>query len=247
MPKKVYTEEERKAIGERLRKGREAKVEEVKVETPPAQEVITNEDLQHLLKRIAELERGAQFKSPQAQVTSKGLIGTFEKYNVDPKLYPDPRLRLADEPRLKRFAFDVNYELGFEVSTTSYTTQDGINTKEPKFDIELYKIVMDEDGEPTTGRYVIRRATFHEDPQAALAIAREHGLQVDESNEADFLNEMRYLRFRDWLIEAFYPPKNDVSKSNKKEMVVGGKLVEYFEKSGVESQSIDFGQLKGKV
>jgi hypothetical protein len=261
MPKKNMTEAERKAVGERLAAGRAAKqaerivtsednydVKEVIHPEPQTDNSVTvsNDDLQTLLKRIAELESKQQFApnpyQPQApQITSRGLIGTFEKYNVDPTQYPDPCERLAKEPRLSRFAFDINYELDFKVSTTSYTTVDGINSKEPKFDIELYKIVMDEEtGDPTTGRYVIRKATFHEDPQAALVVAREQGLNVDEYNEAEFLNEMRYLRMRDWLVEAFYPPKTDATKSNRSERVVGGKLVEFFEKSSVDPTTIQF-------
>ncbi len=137
----------------------------------------------------------------------------------------------------------MNYELNWNTSVSQYKTADGINTKEPKFTIELNRIIIDEDtGESTNGRYTICRGIFHEDPDAALVVARDNGYTVEEWAEAEFLNEMRYLRIRDWLLEAFYPPKPSQEKKNKKEMVIGGKLVEYFEISSESTESVPFSQ-----
>jgi hypothetical protein len=138
--------------------------------------------------------------------------------------------------------------LEWKVGVSAYKTLDGVHTKEPKFEIQLNRVVMDEEtGEPTTGRFVISKAIFHEDPDAAMIVARENGVEVDESDEKAFLDEMRYLRIRDWLLECFYTPLITGKKSNKKEMVVGGKLVEYFEINSEDSSSIPFGQLQNKV
>jgi len=49
------------------------------------------------------------------------------------------------------------------------------------------------------------------------------------------------------LMEAFYPPVSTDTQSNKKQMVVNGKLVEYFEVNSEQSAGIPFGDLKTKV
>ena len=106
---------------------------------------------------------------------------------------------------------------------------------------------MDEETyEPTNMRYMLYQMIFHEDPQAAIATANEHGLKIDEKNEKQFLDEMRYLRMRDWLfgLEPFYPQKAQ-TKKNKRQEVIGNRLVEVYEVSGENPQSIPFSELKG--
>lgn len=174
---------------------------------------------------------------------SGSLVGTRDKFILDPKRYPDPRTRLADEPKLQRFAFKENYDMDWGVTVTQYQTKDGVNTREPKFTLKLRRIMFDDDtGLPTDNRYVVCQAIFHEDPEAALVIAHDNGYEVSEYSERDFLDEMRYLRLRDWLLEAFYPPKPQAT-SKKKEMVIGNRVVEVFTINGEGSQSIPFGQL----
>jgi hypothetical protein len=216
---------------------------------------ISSTEYADLLKQVnelkAELRRSAssQFTPQQnVQVNHQGkLTGTHDKYVVNPKNYPDPTPRLSSEPRLQRFAFPINYELEWNVSTTSYQTQDGVNMREPKFTIKLNRVVLNEEGEPTQGRYTLRQAIFHEDPQAAITVAQENGLEIDDFNEKDFLNEMRYLRIKAWLLEAFYPPKND-SKHGRKELVMGNQVVEYFEVAQVAgAPTMSFDQLKGQT
>lgn len=257
MPKKEWTEEERKAFGEKMKAARAKREEKLEaaaknIESAAPIETISGEPgIDELKAQIAELkaymfDNMNKEKSSQAggQVAGGRVVGTFEKYIVDPARYPDPRERLAKEPKLARFAFDDNYELDWDIKTVTYETKDGINTKEPKFQIELYRIIYnDETGEKTSGRYVVCRGTFFEDPQAALVVARENGLEVDEENEKQFLDEMRYLRIRDWLLEAFFTPRPS-AKREKKEMVVNGTIVQYFEINSEDGQSIPFNELK---
>lgn len=278
MPKKERTEAERKAWGEKMKQAKLAKKierEQQKNETytdsktadadlpgdtqEPAKETISQEDYQSLLAKIEELKSNSFedkmleiMKTMQggAQLTNRGVVGTVEKYSVDPKNYPDPRDRLAEEPKLQRFAFKHNYQLGWEIQISSYQTQDGINTKEPKFNLTLIRMVLDEEtGEPVVAPsgnlkvFDVCRLIFHEDPQAALAIARENGLEVPEETEKTFLDEMRYLRMRDWLLEAFIPPKRtDVAQ--KTQTVIGNKLVEVYEISSENSAKIPWGDMK---
>lgn len=272
MPKKNWTDEERAAFGEKMRQARLKKEthdqeildtlergEEEPIEAPeptPPQEpnkepqiTLSQEDYSSLLLRMQELE-SAQWRSfsdnqaPGSISTGGGkLTGTYEKYSTDKTLYPSPVNRLKIEPKLARFAFEINYELEFEVSESAYETIDGIRTKEPKFTLDLVRVIMDEEtGEPTPGRYVVCRLVMHEDPDAALVIARDNNITVETDDESLFLNEMRYLRMRDWLLECFYPAPIKAAK-NKKEVVIGGQLVEYFEVNSETSASIPFNQM----
>lgn len=175
---------------------------------------------------------------PQGQ-----LLGVHEKYIMSAKRYPDPRDRLTEELRLQRFAFKENYDMEWEVGVSQYQTIAGVNTREPKFTLKLRRIMFDDDtGLPTNNRYVVCQAIFHEDPEAALVIAQENGYEVTASSEKEFLDEMRYIRMRDWLMEAFYPPKPRVD-TKKKEMVVGNRVVEVFEINAETPQAIPFNQL----
>lgn len=205
----------------------------------------TEPNLGELQKQIQELKdmqwalmkgamAGQLAGTEQASADGGKLTGTFEKYALSPDLYPDPSERLAEEPKLQRFAFKMNYELSYEVKEVSYTTIDGIRTKEPRFDLTLVRVMLDEEtGEDTDGRYDICRIILHEDPDTALTIARNIGFDMDSMDEQMFLNEMRYIRMRDWLLEAFYPPKPDPQKQ-KRDMVINGKLVQYWQKNAEE-------------
>lgn len=252
MPKKDMTPEERKAFGEKMKAARAAKA-------PKAQpaEIATEESPSDLAKQVLELKAQMELllkmqqgssNNSGAQISNGRIVGTVERYLVDPAHYPDPREKLANEPKLQRFAFKTNYELVYEVQTTSYETKDGINTKEPRFNLELHRVVFDDDG-PTDKRVILRRLTFHEDPQAAIIIARENDLDPDTypGGEKVFLDDMRYLRTRAWLLEAFYPPKNDQTRSKIREEVIGGKMFQTFEISSRDSSTIDFGQLNKKL
>lgn len=199
-------------------------------------------DLQRQIQELKDMQwalmkgalAGTVGGNEQVNAENGKLTGTFEKYALSPDLYPDPSERLAEEVKLQRFAFKMNYELDYHVGDVSYTTIDNIRTKEPKFELTLVRVMLDEDtGEDTGGRYDICRLIMHEDPDTALTIARQVGFDMESLDEAMFLNEMRYIRMRDWLLEAFYPPKPD-PKKEKRDMVINGKLVQYWQKNAEE-------------
>lgn len=241
MPKKM-TEEEKKAWGAKMKAAREAKKTKEDIKVEPSPEIQSDTDVSELLKRVKELESKLT-QNQQPQVTAQGMIGTLTKYSLDPNKYPDPITRLANEARLKRFAFEDNYELKFDMTTVAYETRNGVNTEEPKFELQLIGKVFDEAGEPTNKRYIMRKLIFFEDPQAALTIARDNNLEIDQSDEDNFLNEMRYLRMRDWLMDLFYPkPANP--EGRKREEVIGNTLVEVYEISSETPKSIPFDQIK---
>jgi hypothetical protein len=256
MPRPAKGSPEAKAWAEKMRAARDLarnKNEEILTGPSPAPD---NDDVGELKKRLTELEsyiknlpRQTAPEPTKPQVGAAGLVGTYEKYSLGKNYYPDPCERLARETRLQRFAFPENYELKYDVTESRYKTIDGINTVEPKFTLKLIVKVFDEvTGEPTNKRYTILQGVFHEDPDAAIVIARDNGIEIDEENERDFLNEMRYLRFRDWLLEAFYPTPPPPSE-NKREVVVGNRLVEIFEVTSEHPESMGraFSQISKKL
>lgn len=258
------SEENRKKAGERLKAARLAKkaLAEAPSEITTEHEIIdqnlsladTVAQLQSQIQELLaekKLDRAAEVRAENPSMSDRGsLIGTFERYITAADFYPDPCERLALESRLARFAFGMNYELKFAVTTDSFTTIDNVRTREPRFTIELIRIILDEDtGEQTNQRYVVCRGIFHEDPDAAIEVARRMGIEIGEMSQRDFLNEMRYMQMRDWLLEAFYPPKSDEVQA-KREIVIGNKLVEVFEVSsevGAATPKIPFGEMSRKL
>lgn len=242
---KEWTPERRKAFGEKMKQAREANRKSVEIhDNPPGDD---GNDYESLKKRVLELEALLTPKLSTPQVAGGKMVGTLEKYKLGADNYPDPIGRLARETRLSRFAFDDNYELNFVVGQSSYTTIDGIRTVEPKFTLQLIRKIYDEDtGEPTNKRYGVTQLIFHEDPDTAIAVARDNGIEVDTMNEKMFLDEMRYLRMRDWLMGCFFP-EPPAAKSNKKEMVIGNRLVEVWEVSSESPERIDFSKLDKKL
>lgn len=203
----------------------------------PAQTVADNNSNDELLRRVLELQaqllqsgilNQGNNQATGPQVANGKLTGTVEKYSLDSKRYADPTARLSAEQRLQRFAFPINYELQFEITQTSYTTIDNVRQIEPKFTLKLIKKIIDEyTGDDTNGRYVITSMVFFEDPETAIIMARENGIEVDDSNEAAFLDEMRYLRMRDWLIDAFYPKPPKATAQQEK--VIDNRVVSFYE------------------
>ena len=276
MPKKNWTEEERLAFGEKMKAAREKtktletkttepievptpiEVPPISIEAPPEE---SNESTEELKRQIAEMKTNQDLmmmllknnqNSPGGlSVGHTGkLVGEIEKYTIDSNNYEDPTIRLRKEPRLAPLAFDYNYELDYEMSVRPYETKMGVNQKEPEFLITLNRIVLADDGSQTDKRYIARRMIFHEDPQAAIVIARDNGINIDEFNDMEntsenqrlFLNEMRYLRVRDWLFGVFWPLAATQKKSISEE-VIGGSIVQVFTKNSEEPTGVDFDKI----
>lgn len=252
MPR-TWTEEQKQEARERLAAARAKKAaNKATEEQKPEQPAINTGELgvPELTRMVLELQQAiAMGRATQglstAQVANGRLVGVQEKYSTDKSRYEDPRPRLLQEPRLKRVAFAENYEVDYEVTSVTYETKTGITEKQPKFAIELIQVVLDDRGEPTNRRIGVAKLVFFEDPDTAIKIAEDNGLEVNEANQIDFLNDMRYLRVRDWIFECFWPTKPDATKNNRKEMVVGGQVVQTWEVSSPadESAKIPFSEL----
>lgn len=209
-----------------------------------------NEDT--LTKRVLELEgfiKSLQQQPAQTQqLTSQGnVIGTHTKWSLNAEDYKDPSERLLDEPKLAQHAPRHWYEIKWEVKSVRYPLQDGRYEQQPQFTLEVIFKVHDDDGELTNKRFVARRGIFFWDPDAAIEVARLYGLPINNEAEKQFLDEMMYLRYRDWWFEIFYPAKSIQPKQNKREMVIGNKLVEVYEANSETFEEVPFNQMKGKI
>jgi hypothetical protein len=276
MPRAAKGSPEAKAWAANMKAKREAKqgdsqtpIQPVEPPENPEPVVSQDQDTNDLKRQIEEMKQNmdlmrqllvnnAQGGNNSVQMNRNGeLIGEFEKYLVDPSNYPNPTPRLTKEPRLAPLAFDYNYELTYEVNVSSYETKTGKNIREPRFHVTLLRKVLDDQGnrvqvkDPKTGKmqdkfYIARKMVFHEDPQAAMVIARENNLPVDGSDERLFLNEMRYYRVRDWLFDIFWPrPVQD--ESQIQDEVIGGQVVQVFTRNSEETGSIPFDKMTSKL
>ena len=240
----------RAAASERFKK-MHADKKTVEVEQKPDQiaEEQSTDDLKSQVQMLkAQMELMTKMFGGQApQMNKQGrIVGETEKYSINKDDYPDPTPRLREEPRLNSVNFNYNYELEYGYEVTHYETKTGLNMSEPRFHINLNRIVIDGQGYQTDKRYKARKLTFHEDPDAAITVANENGVDVNNypGGEKAFLNEMRYLRIRDWLFDVFWPKPADESAKIKEE-VIGGQIVQVFTKSSEDASAIDFDSIGG--
>lgn len=253
------------ANDERLRnKVKQPKTEPIAEAPTDIQPTVDLGAMQRQLNEVMEtnaLLKAALLRGNQDNGLSLGrgnkVVGEVDKYLVDPENYPDPTPRLSQEQRLQSIAFNHNYELDYQFSVRPYETKTGLNMREPEFTVTLNRIVLDDQGNrvkvlnPKNNkmeekRYRARRMMFHEDPQAALVIARDNNLDVDKTDEKTFLDEMRYLRVRDWLFGVFWPQTAQAAPEIREE-AIGGTIVQVFTKSSEDSIQVDFDKLKTKM
>lgn len=252
----------RREQAKKVKVTKDIKVPPVAIDEPVVE---TNQTVEDLKRQIEELKSSFiqvlsnqnQNQGTQTQIgigNNGKLVGEVEKYAIDSANYSDPTERLKNEPRLQPMAFNYNYELEYDFSVRPYETKTGVNMKEPEFLINLYRIVRDDQGEDTNKRYVAKRLMFHEDPQAAIVVARDNGIDLDEwkdldnttDNQRAFLNEMRYLRVKDWLFDIFWP-KPVSEKGQVHDEVIGGSIVQVFTKNSVDPSEIEFDKIQRKL
>lgn len=158
---KIWTEEERKAFGEKMKASRAAKTNTPQptepVEATPSEPTVnlTQDQFQALMERLNKLETSKTETLPTApndnvQLNNLGkAVGIMHKYSVNPEDYDDPREKLLSLPALERFAFRTNYFLKWDVEQTIYETKFGTSYAEPRFELRLYKRLFEDDGTPT--------------------------------------------------------------------------------------------------
>lgn len=248
MPKKEWTEEERKAFAEKMKASRQKKATPAEATSESPKVELTQEQFQQLMERLNKLESNKtetlEVKNDNVRLDNLGkAIGVMHKYSVNPDDYEDPREKLMNLPQLERFGFRTNYFLKWDVEQTIYETKFGTSYAEPRFELRLYKRLFEDDGTPTpdidkaTGQqrvdeqgrpqfksYLVTKGFFFEDPAASLKEAAQMGLPVDNANSKEFLKQMREMRYKTWLMEVFQKPRT-TSKPNKESMVIGSSVV----------------------
>lgn len=235
MPKQ-WTDEERKAFGAKMKASRATKTK-TPLETKAPTVEIPEDTLKVLMDRIAALEseKATRPVEPLGQPTINNMgqvQGVREKYTINKAAYQhvDPRERLFGEPKLSRFAPKENYSMYWKVLVTRYQNAQGIWMAEPRFELEVRKKVLDDDGTATGKEYQIGTMVSHEDWDAAVDIANSLGLDIDPSMGPAFIDEMRYQNFRMFVEELFFKPKAiQQINGGKTETVIGGTVVTVYD------------------
>ncbi len=180
-------------------------------------------------QKFDELEGLQPQRQNKARLGKGGEVqGVVFRYEVDKGYYPDPTQRLLDEPKLARFALRENFIFRWEVDGVEFK-KDNITYAEPRFTLELFRRLYDDEGEPTGKAALIARQMAHEDEFTTRIMAMKMGIldQFDDSEEGfrALMNEIRYQRFRTWLMSIFTPAKIETHRKRPIEQNIGGKIV----------------------
>jgi hypothetical protein len=233
---KQWTDEERKAFGEKMKAARATKTNTPPLKTKAPVVEIPEDTLKVLMERLSalEAEKATRPTAPTQEPTisqSGHVQGIKEKYAINNAAYAhvDPRERLFKEPKLSRFAPEENYTMYWRVENTRYQNAQLLWIAEPRFELEVRRKVLDDDGS-VKGEYQVGKLVCHEDWDAAVDIANSLGLEIDPQMGPAFIDEMRYQTFRMFVEELFFQPK-PIQQVNggKKEMVVAGTVVTFYE------------------
>lgn len=216
------------------------------VETPAPQATgQSNEMLEKLVLRLMdEIDELKKTKNPdmtpeaalqytaqmqgQPVVGRNGIQGKMFRYPIEPDYYPNPVERLYDEPTLSRFNLRENYFFDWEVEGVEYEKY-GVTYAEPKFTVRLFRKLYGDDGLPNGQFALINRQIQHEDEVVARAAADRLGLTESFENFQEMMNEVRFLRIRQWLLDLFKPPQVETHNKQPTQMVIDGKVVEVFD------------------
>jgi len=184
--------------------------------------------------------------TPSASVGVQGVQGVINKYPVEKSYYPDPTARLLDEPSLARFAMKQNYIFKWTVDGVEYE-RNGVAFSEPRFTLELFRRLYNEDGEATGSAALVARNMLHEDQMttrvAAVRLNLVEKFGEGEDNMTEIMDEVRYWRMQQWLLDLFRPAKIETHRKRPTTQVIDGKVVEVFDteslidKASAQSQS----------
>jgi len=241
MPKKEWTEDERKAFGQKMRAARQEKIEQevqeesnVDIETQDVKGAEPDQD--RVAKLEAQIELLLKLQGAQVPQNQNAPVTTKTPYSLDLEVYENPTKNLMDwaakDRRMQQQAFTANFELQFVREVPArYQLADGSWQQVPKFTLGLLELAYDDDGNVLTRRnekgeevqikYLRKRLVMFEDPDYALAVAYNKGLTLDDRTSQRFLNDMRFLQAQDWLLEVFYPPKSTTQPGLREEAIAG--------------------------
>jgi hypothetical protein len=175
------------------------------------------------------------------------VVGTVQKYPIDPSYYPSPIEAILDEfdqdRRMRRFNLRENYFITFDMTAKPYETKDGLSTQEPTFHVTLYENLFDDDGEEIDKSIVIQTMHFNEDIELATLYAAEHEIEMSEETLRQVMDHTRHERIKRWLLAIFFPQRNFQLSIDAHEEAIAGTVVKVVTKSNVKG----FGNKAPKV
>ena len=175
---------------------------------------------------------GVHSGANKAVLSSNGIQGITYRYDINKGHYPDPTARLLNEPSLARFAMNENFRFRWSVDGEQFEKH-GMTFAEPRFTLELFRLLFDEEGTPTGRMALVARAMQHEDDFVVRMAASNLGLldQYEDTEEGFRLlrDEIRYHRLQQWLLGIFTPAKIKTFRKRARTEVIAGKVVEVYD------------------
>lgn len=179
------------------------------------------------------LEQTAKMQGYNVNVGKDGVQGRVFKYPVEKSFYPDPTERLYDEPILKRFNLRENFYFDWEVEGVEYEKY-GVTYAEPRFIVRLFRRLFEDDGITPSGQLaLVNRQIQHEDEVAARTAASKLGMTDQFESFQEMMDEMRYYRIRQWLLDLFTPVQVHSHTKQATTMVIDGKVVEVYDTEAI--------------
>lgn len=175
---------------------------------------------------------GMQTNQNKAVLSANGIQGITYRYDINKGHYPDPTERLLSEPTLARFAMKENFRFRWSVDGEQFEKH-GMTFAEPRFTLELFRVLFDDEGQSTGRMALVARAMQHEDDFVVRMAASNLGLlDKFEDTEEGFRmlrDEVRYWRLQQWLFGIFTPAKIRTFRRAPKTEVIAGKVVEVYD------------------
>lgn len=175
---------------------------------------------------------GVKEDQSKAVLGKNGVQGISYRYDIEKSHYPDPTKRLLAEPKLANFAMEYNYKFRWSVDGEQFEKH-GMTFAEPRFTLELFRILRDDENEPTGRMALVARAMQHEDDFVVRMVAADLGLldQFDDTEEGFRMlrDEVRYWRLQQWLLGIFKPAKINQFRRAPRTEVIAGKAVEVYD------------------
>ena len=187
-------------------------------------------------QKLEELEATLPKQRNQQHSARLGAGGEVQgvvfRYDINKDYYPDPTSRLLDEPKIQRFAPHQNFIFRWGVDGVEYK-KNNITYSEPRFTLELFRRLYDDEGEATGKAALVARQMLHEDEFTTKIMAMRMGIfDKFEDTEEGFralMNEIRYQRFQQWLVAIFTPAKIQTHRKRPLTQVIDGKVVEVYD------------------
>lgn len=203
-----------------------AAMQAVQAQNPQVAQATPEEKLEETLRlQPKQAKQGAT-------IGKNGVQGITFRYPIEKSYYPDPTERLLNEPKLARFAMRENYRFRWTVDGESFEKH-GMTFSEPRFTLELFRLLYDDEGNSTGSMALVARAMQHEDEMTTRMAAMRLGIlnDYDETDEGfkQLMDEIRYWRIQQWLLGIFTPPKINQFRRAPKTQVIAGKVVEVYD------------------